>query len=300
MKVHLDAKKKRMIKTNLVGYAFILPNFIGLFIFTLLPVLFVFVLSLMKWDSANPMEFVGLSNFVRMFDDSTFKISLMNTFYYAIGTVPITLAASLLLALVLNSKIKGRNIFRTIFFFPYVASLIAVVVVWNMLFHPDMGPINSLLTAIGIQNPPRWSASTKAAMPTVILFSVWRYMGYYMIMYLAALQGIPKELYEAGDLDGTNAWQRFKNITLPMLTPTTFFVCIMLTIQCFKVFDIIYAMTGGGPGRSTNVLVYYIYNQAFSEFNFGYASAMSVVLFVIVLIITIIQFRSEKKWVSYM
>lgn len=296
----MNSRTKRALKRNLIGYAFILPNFIGLFIFTLLPILFVFVLSVMEWDSAHPMVFVGLNNFIRMFRDSTFKISMGNTFYYAIGTVPITLAASLGLAIVLNQKIFGRKIFRTMFFFPYVASLIAVVVVWNMLFHPDMGPVNNLLRAIGISEPPRWVASVKAAMPTVILFSVWRYMGYYMIMYLAALQGIPQELYEASKLDGAGSWQRFKHITLPMLTPTTFFICMMLTIQCFKVFDIIYAMTGGGPGRATNVLVYYIYNQAFREFNFGYASAMSVVLFVVVLIITLVQFRTEKKWVSYM
>lgn len=296
----MSQQKKRKIKQNLTAYAFVLPNFIGLFVFTLLPVIFVFILSVMKWNGANAMEFVGFDNYIKMLSDSTFKISFNNTIYYAVGTVPITIIASLGLALILNTKIKGRNFFRTVFFFPYVSSLIAVVVVWNMIFHPDMGPVNQFLIAIGIDNPPRWAASTKAAMPTVILFSVWKYMGYYMIMYLAALQGIPKELYEAGNLDGTNAWQRFRYITLPMLTPTTFFVCIMLTIQCFKVFDIIYAMTNGGPGRSTNVLVYYIYNQAFREFNFGYASAISVILFAVVLIITIVQFRMEKKWVSYM
>jgi len=296
----MNNKTKRAIKRNLTGYAFILPNFIGLFIFTLLPIIFVFGLSVMEWDSAHPVKFIGLENFIRMAGDSTFKISIANTFYYALGTVPFTLMASLGLAIILNKKIRGKNIFRTLFFFPYVASLIAVVVVWNMLFHPDMGPVNSLLYAIGIKNPPRWSASVYAAMPTVILFSVWRYMGYYMIMYLAALQGVPQELYEAGKLDGATGWQRFRYITLPMLTPMTFFICIMLTIQCFKVFDIIYAMTNGGPGRATTVLVYYIYNQAFSEFNFGYASAMSVILFLVVLVVTILQFRAEKKWVSYM
>lgn len=296
----MTQQRKRAIKRNLTAYAFVLPNFIGLFVFTLLPILFVFILSVMKWDGANAMKFVGFDNYIRLISDSTFKISFNNTIYYAVGTVPITIVVSLGLALILNAKIKGRNFFRTIFFFPYVSSLIAVVVVWNMIFHPDMGPVNQFLTAIGIDSPPRWAASTKAAMPTVILFSVWKYMGYYMVMYLAALQGIPQELYEAADLDGTNAWERFRYITLPMLTPTTFFVCIMLTIQCFKVFDIIYAMTNGGPGRSTNVLVYYIYNQAFREFNFGYASAISIILFAVVLIITIVQFRMEKKWVSYM
>lgn len=296
----MNKSKKRRLKDNLTGYAFILPNFVGLLIFTLIPVLYVFVLSFTKWDTASPMEFVLFENFKRMFSDTTFKISLKNTFYYTLLTVPLTMATSLVLAMLLNKNIRQRNLFRTLFFFPYVASLIAVVVVWNMMFHPEMGPVNSLLYAIGITDPPRWTASVKWAMPSVILFSVWKYMGYYMVMYLAALQGVPGELYEAGDLDGTSSWQRFRYITLPMLTPTTFFVSIMLTIQCFKVFDIIYAMTDGGPGRSTNVLVYHIYNIAFKRFEFGYASAMSVLLFFIVMIVTLIQFRAEKKWVNYM
>lgn len=293
-------KKKININKMLTVCAFILPNFIGLFIFTLIPIVFAFILSFMEWDTANPMVFVGLDNFMRLFKDSTFKIAFNNTLYYAVGTVPLTMIAALGLAMILNKNIKGRNLFRTAFFFPYIASLIAVVVVWNMLFHPDMGPVNSLLSFLGVKEVPRWAASVRWAMPTVILFSVWKYMGYYMVMYLAALQGVPRELYEAGEIDGTNKWQSFRYITLPTLTPTTFFVVIMLTIQCFKVFDIIYAMTGGGPGRSTTVLVSYIYSKAFTEFDFGYASAMSMILFVAVLIITLVQFRAEKRWVSYM
>ena len=293
-------KNKLFGRNNLIGYAFILPNFIGVLCFTILPVLFVFFLSLTEWDTSNSIEFVGIDNFTRAFTDTNFIISLKNTALYAVGTVPLTIVVSLGLALLLNKKIRGRNFFRTVFFFPYVASLIAAVVVWNMLFNPSVGPINSILHIIGISNPPKWCASTVWALPTVILFSVWKFSGYYLVMYLAALQGIPKELYEASSIDGASGIQRFKAITLPMLTPTTFFVAIMLTIQCFKVFDIVYAMTDGGPGRSTMVLVYYIYQKAFSDFQMGYASAMSVVLFAIVLIVTIIQFRSEKKWVSYM
>ena len=245
-------------------------------------------------------QFVGLDNFMKMFNDETFKISFANTLYYTAGTVILTLIASLILALILNKNIKGRVIFRAIFFFPYVASLIAVAVVWNMLFHPDMGPVNSLLVSLGISNPPRWSASVEWAMPTVIGLSVWKGMGYYMIVYLAALQGIPSELYEAAVIDGANSWQQFRYVTLPMLTPTTFFVVMMLVISSFKVFDTIYIMTQGGPGRATNVLVYHIYNTAFIRFEFGYASAISVVLFLVVLAITLVQFRTEKKWVSYM
>jgi multiple sugar transport system permease protein len=232
--------------------------------------------------------------------DKTFRISLFNTFYYVIGTVPPTMIASLGLAMLLNQRLSGRNFFRTSFFFPFVASLVAVAVVWNMLFHPAMGPVNQLLAALGVENPPRWSASVDWAMPTVIMASIWRGMGYYMIIYLAALQGIPSYLYEAAEIDGANAWQKFRYVTLPMLTPATFFVSIMLTIYSFKIFDLILVMTGGGPGRATNVLVIHTYNVAFREFKFGYASAIAMVLFLIVLIITIVQFRMEKRWVSYM
>ena len=203
-------------------------------------------------------------------------------------------------AMILNQKLKGINIFRTVFFFPHVASLVAVAVVWNLLFHPTLGPINNILRAIGVANPPGWTSTIEWAMPVIIIVSIWKSMGYYMILYLSGLQAIPRELYEAAKVDGANAFQRFKNITLPMLTPTTFFVSIMLTIACFKVFDLISVMTNGGPGRATNVLVYHIYNTAFINYEFGYASAISMVLFAIVLTITVIQFKTEKKWVSYM
>lgn len=291
---------KRELKDNLIAYSFILPNFIGFAVFTLIPVLFSFALSFMNWDGANAITFAGFDNFARLFNDETFKIATWNTIYYAIGTVPLTMVCSLGLAVILNKNIFGRNIFRTIFFFPYVASLVAVAVVWNMIFNPAMGPVNQFLMSIGMENPPRWTASTVWAMPTVIFVSVWKNMGYYMVIYLAALQGISKDLYEAASIDGATSWQQFKSITLPMLTPTTFFVSIMLTISCFKVFDLIFMMTQGGPGRSTTVLVSHIYNIAFKEFSYGYSSAVSMVLFAIVLVITIVQFRMEKKWVSYM
>ena len=292
--------KKKEWKNLATAYMFLLPNFIGFLCFTLIPIVCSMGLSFMEWDSANPMKFVGLENFKRLVTDSTFRISLWNTVYYSIFTVPLTMAAALGLALILNQKLKGIHIFRTIFFFPHVASLVAVAVVWNLLFHPTLGPINNVLRAIGIANPPGWTSTIDWAMPVIIIVSIWKSMGYYMILYLSGLQAIPGELYEAAKVDGANAFERFKNITLPMLTPTTFFVSIMLTIACFKVFDLISVMTNGGPGRATNVLVYYIYNTAFISYEFGYASAVSMVLFAIVLAITIVQFKAEKKWVSYM
>lgn len=190
----------------------------------------------------------------------------------------------------IKSKNSWSEVFRTAFFFPYVTSLVAIAVVWNMLFHPTMGPINQFLKLF-IANPPGWVSSSQWALTAIIIVSVWRGMGYYMILYLAGLQSISKELYEAAAMDGANKWKQFVNITVPALRPTTFFVTIMLVINCFKIFDLVQVMTDGGPGRATNVLVYHVYNEAFVKFNFGYASAIAMILFVIVLAITVIQFK---------
>jgi multiple sugar transport system permease protein len=186
---------------------------------------------------------------------------------------------------------------RTIAFFPYVASLVAVAVVWNMIFNPDFGPANMILYNLGVdpQNLPGWAADRHWAMVTVIMFSVWKMMGYFMVIYLAGLQGISSELYEAADIDGASAWQKFWRITLPQLGPTTFFVSVILTIQSFKVFDQIYMITQGGPGTSTLVLVYHIYNEAFISRNLGYSSMVALVLFLLVLVITIVQFRWTQE-----
>jgi len=292
-------RNRHLLKNDLIAYSFLLPNFLGFLIFTLVPIGFSFVLALMEWDGANEIKFVGWDNFLALPGDETFRISLVNTLYYVVGVVPLTLVCSLGLAVLLNGKLRGRNVFRSILFFPYVASLVAVAVIWNMIFHPTMGPVNFLLYSLGVQKLPGWSASVDWAMPTVILASIWKGMGYFMIIYLAALQGVPKYLYEAAEIDGANAWKKFRKITVPMLTPATFFVVMMLTINSFKVFDLIYVMTGGGPGRATNVLVYAIYNAAFIQFQFGYSSAIAIVLFVIVLAVTLVQFRMERKWVSY-
>lgn len=290
---------KREKRNTLVAYSFLLPNFLGFAIFTLGPILFALILAFLNWDGNNSITWAGLDNFIRLSTDNFFKKSLINTIVYSIGTVPLTLICSLGLAIVLNQKVKGRNFFRTVSFFPYVASLVAVAVVWNMIFNPTFGPVNMILMKLGVENPPRWAADKDFAMITVILFSVWKNMGYYMVIYLAGLQGISGELYEAAGLDGANGWQKFKNITWPMLSPTTFFVTIMLTISCFKVYDQIYMITQGGPGDATLVLVYHIYNTAFISWNLGYASAISIILFILVLTVTIVQFRGEKKFVNY-
>lgn len=288
------AAHKLRRKNTLTALSFIAPNFIGFFLFTLIPVIFSLVLAFMKWDSFGTPEFVGLKNFSKMLNDDTFWISLKNTFLYTIGVVPLTLICSLGLAILLNKKIRGMKFFRTAFFFPYVTSLVAIAVVWNMLFHPTMGPINQFLKLF-IENPPGWTSSSDWALTAIVIVSVWRGMGYYMILYLAGLQSVPKELYEAASMDGAGKWKQFLNVTVPSLRPTTFFVTIMLVINCFKIFDLVQVMTAGGPGRATNVLVYQIYNEAFVKFNFGYASAIAMVLFVIVLAITVIQFKWNQR-----
>ncbi|MDO5349667.1 MAG: sugar ABC transporter permease [Lachnospiraceae bacterium] len=292
-----SSKRRRFIRNQVIGYSFILPNLIGYTVFVFIPVIFSFVLSVMSWDgSQRPMEFVGLANFADVFGDRLFVGALTHTISYALMTVLPTLVLALLLAVLLNSKIKGVSIFRVAFYFPYIASIVAVGAVWNMLFQPDFGPINEFLKFIGISNPPRWVVDKNWAMVAVSIVSVWKYMGYYMIVYLAALQGISTSLYEAAAIDGANSWQKLWYITVPMLTPTTFFVLIMLTIQCFKVFDLVYVMTGGGPGNATKTLVNFIYEKAFTSWEFGPASAAAIVLFAIVLVITLIQFSGEKKW----
>lgn len=297
VKTTLTSHQKKAIRSNLVGYSFILPNLIGYAIFVFIPVIFSFILSVMKWDgSKTPMEFVGLKNFAQIFGDRIFVQSFLHTIQYALLTVVPTLVLSLLLAVLLNHKLKGIAIFRTALYFPYIASIVAVGAVWNMLFQPDFGPINEFLKFIGISKPPRWVVDVKWAMVAISVVSVWKYMGYYMIVYLAALQGISGSLYEAAGMDGANGIQKLRYITIPMLTPTTFFVLIMLTIQCFKVFDLVYVMTGGGPGNATKTLVNYIYEKAFTSWEFGPASAGAIVLFAVVLVITLIQFAGEKKW----
>ena len=298
----LSEKKESSLrrKNALIGYTFILPNFLGFAIFILIPVIFTLILSVMNWDGFNEMTFAGAGNFVEIFTDYRFSSAFWKTFIYVIFSVALTLLASLGLACALNKKIRGRDAFRSAIFFPYVASMIAIGAVWKQLFEQNYGPINHFLRLIGIDNPPGWFASTDWAIWGVIIVSVWKFMGYYMLIYLAGLQDIPNQLYEASTLDGATAVQRFFKITLPMLTPSTFFVFIMLTINSFKSFDLIYALTQGGPGISTTLMANYIYNQTFVFWDYGKSAAASVVLFVIVLAVTIVQFRGEKKFTDYL
>jgi len=298
MATTLEARRpgSRLKRRNtLLGWSFILPNFVGFATLTLIPVVILFYLSFTDWNAFGAAEWVGPENFGRLIGDGSFHTSLLNTLYYSALHIPLTFAVSLGLAMLLNRKLRGVAFFRTAAFFPYITSIVAIAVVWNMLFSPEFGPINHFLSTIGIDNPPGWTTSADWSMPAVILVSVWREMGYYMLLFLAGLQTIPPELHEAARMDGANAVQRFRNVTLPSLRPTTFFVTVMLTIGSFKVFDIILVMTNGGPGQSTLVLSQYIYEKGFVENDFGYASSVSVVLFLICISVTVIQFVVNKR-----
>ncbi len=301
----MPAKKgmsKREKKRTLVAYSFIAPNFVGFAVFTLGPIILAFIMAFTQWDGSNPMQFTGIANFKDLFTNDRFMASLKNTIVYSLFTVPLTLVCALGLAILLNQKIKGRTFFRTVVFFPYVASLVAVAAVWNMLFTPNKaGLMNQLLMNVFHAAPLKWAAAPNTVMLTIILFSIWKNMGYYMVIYLAGLQGISEDLYEAAALDGAGAWQRFWYVTLPQLKPTTFFVSVMLTISCFKIYDIVYMLAGGSNGvvnKSAMVLVYYIYEEAFRNWKLGSASAAALVLFVIVLVITLIQFKGEKNYAN--
>ncbi|MEU7923587.1 sugar ABC transporter permease [Micromonospora sp. NPDC049801] len=284
-----------MSRNTVAGWSFILPNFVGFAVLTLLPVVVLFYVAFTSWNVFGAAEWTGTANFRRMWGDASFWTALRNTVYYTVFHIPLTLAAALGLALLLNRKLRGVRFFRTVAFFPYITSIVAIAIVWNQLFSPEYGPINALLGALGVDSAPGWTTSSTWSMPAVIIVGTWRYMGYYMLLFLAGLQTIPAQLYEAAETDGATPWQRFVHVTLPGLRHTTFFVTVLLTIESFKVFDLILVMTGGGPGQSTLVLSQYIYQKGFEENQFGYASAVSIVLFAICFGITVIQFMVNKR-----
>ena len=283
------------LRNTAVGWTFLLPNFVGFAVLTLVPVVLLFYYAFTSWDVFGGAEWTGLANFRQLGRDASFWTAMTNTVYYTALHIPLTLAASLGLALLLNRRLRGVAFFRTVAFLPYITSIVAIAQVWNMLFSPTYGPINQTLRAIGLDNPPGWTTSGDWSMPAVIIVGTWREMGYYMLLFLAGLQTIPGQLYEAATVDGANAWQRFRSVTLPGLRPTTFFVTVMLTIGSFKVFDLILVMTDGGPGQSTLVLSQYIYQKGFEENQFGYASAVSVVLFALCFLVTVVQFMVNKR-----
>lgn len=296
----LNAKKthtsKLMAKETLTGYLFLVPNILGFIAFSLIPVITAFGLSFTNWDGMQKTKFVFLQNFIDLFTHDSFLTALKNTFTYAVVFVPLTLIVALAVAVLLDQKLQGVKIYRAVFFMPYISSAVAVSYVWAALLNPSSGPVNMALKAMGVANPPMWLTSTQWAMITVIIISVWKNFGYYSIIYLASLQGVPRHLKEAAMIDGANRWQIFRNVTLPELAPVTFFCLIMSAISSFKVFDQVYVLTEGGPGRSTTTLVQYIYQNSFQNYRMGYAAAAAVVLFIIIFVVTLFQFYGQKKW----
>jgi ABC-type sugar transport system permease subunit len=290
-------RNKLRLRNTLLGWSFIAPNFVGFALITCVPIVILFYVAFTKWNGVTAPQFNGLANFEKLFlHDPTFRKALFNTLYYTATHMPLTLAASLGLAVLLNRKVRGMAFFRTAAFFPYITSIVAVALVWNLLFSPNSGPINEIIRFFGLDNPPGWTVSSTWAMPAIIIVGTWREMGYYMLLFLAGLQAIPPELYEAARMDGANAWSRFWHITLPGLRPTTFFVTVMLTIGSMKVFDLVLVMTDGGPGTSTLVISQLIWRKAFEgESQFGYASAIALVLFFICLFFTLIQFVVNRR-----
>jgi multiple sugar transport system permease protein len=278
---------------------------VGFVVFIAFPVLASLGLSLVDWKSIAPMstmKFTGLSNFVYLLsgsDGGVFRRTLWNTVVFTVVSVPVGIAISLALAAFMDKHVYGSKLFRFLIFVPYVSSVVASVIVWQVMLQPSYGPVNELLKSIGVANPPSWFVDPHWAMPAVIAFQVWQTVGYNVVVYMAGLKSIPAEVYEAAMIDGAGQWRTFTSVTVPMVSPTTFFLTTMGVIGSFKVFDLIYLATGGGPGDATSVISFYIYQEAFVAHRLGTSSAAAWVMFAIIFAVTMVQLRGQKKWVTY-
>ncbi|GGG03723.1 MULTISPECIES: carbohydrate ABC transporter permease [Paenibacillus] len=282
-----------------MGYLFILPIVAGYLIFLFGPIVYAFVMSFTNWSLFGNTAYIGLDNYIyAMRDDPVFWDTAVNTVYFSAGLVPLNIVLSLLLAMLLKRKIWGIGLFRTAIFTPVVVSLVVWGIVWKFIFSTDGGLVNLLIRTFGGTEIP-WLFSETWTMPTVIVVSALKGVGMNMVIFLAALHDVPKDYYEASKIDGASRWETFKSITLPMITPAVFMVTIITVIGSLKVFGQIYVMTGGGPGTSTYVMVFYIFKQAFRSYEFGYASALAFILFSIILVLTLIQWKLRKRWVHY-
>ncbi len=287
-----------------VAAAFLAPSFVGLVLFSVVPIVGAFVVSLLEWDILTPPRFVGLANYGRIWAEivrgEDLRQVLGNTLYFTFATVPLAMCIALGIALLMNRKIWGVAGFRVIFFLPSMTSIVALSIVWRLMYNPDYGIINKILRMIPfVHEAPGWLADPAWAMPAIIIMSVWAGLGYNAILYLAGLQGISSSFYEAARIDGASPWQMFRHVTWPLLSPTTLFIFTMSVIGGFQVFTQIYMMTSGRPTPQTSVYVYHIYSQAFTSFKLGYASALAFVLFLIILCVTLAQLSLTRRWVQY-
>lgn len=299
----IPVRRRGKSRSSRIKYAgvvvcFLLPSAIPLAAFTLYPMIAALWTSFHEWNLISPMNWVGVDNYVSLIQDRKTRDAFAHTIYYILGYLPLVYIGGLALALALNSRIKGRTLLRGIYFLPVVTSWIAVALVWRWLLNPASGVVNVVLENFGIAGPG-WYTDPAWAMPSIILASAWKDLGFVMIILLAGLQAIPQDVYEAATIDGAGWWRRLVNVTLPMLSPATFFVVIISLINGFQVFDQVYAMTGGGPAGASQVVVQQIYDLTFRYGSAGEASALSWMLFVLVLAITVVQIRGQKKWVNY-
>lgn len=293
-------RRRRGPSDTAAAYAFLAPNGIGFLVFTLIPIGASFVISLYHWPLVGQSSFAGTQNYRNLATtDPVFWQVLRNTFYYVFGYVPLNILLSLGIAVWLSSKIRGKNLFRVIFFLPVVTPMVANAMIWTLLYMPQSGVIDWFLVNGLHISGPNWLGSQTLAMPAMIVMSVWQGFGYNMLILSAGLQSIPLELYDAAAIDGASSWRRFLNVTLPLLTPFLFFAFVLTLITSFQVFTQPYVLTGGGPGVSTTTLVLYLYNNGFQYFKMGYASALAWILFVIIMTVTAIQFVGQRRWVHY-
>jgi multiple sugar transport system permease protein len=272
---------------------FILPAFIGTVLFIIIPIFFSFGLSFCEWDLLFPIKFVGLENYKNILSSSSFFLIMKNTFVFAFFTTIFSLLIPLVLAAVINSKIRGSEFFKTAYFLPFITPMIVVAIIWEWIFDPNNGILNYIL-----KSHVEWLYNTDTALFALIIVTSWKLIGYNLVIFLSGFSAINQEVFEAAKIDGANSLKTFFCITLPLLSPTIFFVFVITTISSFQIFDLIYLMTQGGPTDSTNVIVYWIYKNAFEFFNIGEASAGAYILFLIVLLLTTVQWITRKKWVA--
>lgn len=281
------------------AWLFLAPTLIGLAVLSAGPIIAALGISLTKWDLLTAPRFVGLDNFGALLADKRFLISLRNTAFYVATSVPLGIALGLGLALVLNQRLRGISWIRTAYFLPVVTSTVAISLVWSWIYSPDRGPLNGVLGAIGIP-AQRWISDPFWAMPSIVIMSVWQGLGTTVIIFLAGLQGIPQEYYDAASVDGAGVRARFRYVTLPLLTPSIFFTGVLALIDSFQVFDQVYVLARPGKATEATVtLVYTIYENGFQNFKMGYAAAEAWILFLIVAVLTIIYFRLQNRWVHY-
>ena len=292
-------KKRRIDREHLLFLAFIAPNFLLLGVFTYWPMLYQTYLSLTRWDMLAPTKaFVGLDNYTSMLGAREFWGVLFNTFYFTGAIVVGNLILGLAVAILLNQRLRGRNFVRSVAFAPVILSGAAVGLVWAYIFDPNYGLMRTFLDLFHVSSPD-WLASTRFAMPALIIVYLWKSLGFAVVIYLAGLQNISKDLYDAARVDGANSWIRFRHVTLPQLSPVTFFVVLTTIIQSFQAFDIIAVMTGGGPAGATTTLIWYIYQEGFIAFRAGIAATAAIIMFLLLLIITVLQVRYAQRGVHY-